>query len=82
VQVTSLASSDSYTFNIVTQIPESTVAGDYMITLKAQSDQVSSGETQLRVTASASTSWGLIGVAMVVIVIIALVMVFRKFSRR
>jgi uncharacterized membrane protein len=82
VQVTSLASSDSYTFSIVTQIPESTVAGDYMITLKAQSDQVSSGETQLRVTASASTSWGLIGVAMVVIVIIALVVVFRKFSRR
>ncbi len=82
VQVTSLASSDSYTFNIVTQIPESTVAGDYMITLKAQSDQVSSGETQLRVTASASTSWGLIGLAMVAIVIIALVVVFRKFSRR
>ncbi len=82
VQVTSLASRDSYTFNVVTQIPESTVAGDYMITLKAQSDQVSSGETQLRVTASASTSWGLIGVAMVVIVIIALVVVFRKFSRR
>jgi len=82
VQVTSLASMDSYTFNVVTQIPESTVAGDYMITLKAQSDQVSSGETQLRVTASASTSWGLIGVAMVVIVIIALVVVFRKFSRR
>jgi len=82
MQVTSLASRDSYTFNVVTQIPESTVAGDYMITLKAQSDQVSSGETQLRVTASASTSWGLIGVAMVVIVIIALVVVFRKFSRR
>ena len=58
VQVTSLASKDSYTFNVVTQIPDSTVAGDYMVTLTAQSDQVNSAETQLRVTTSASTSWG------------------------
>jgi uncharacterized membrane protein len=53
-----------------------------MITLRAQSDQVNSNDVQLRVTTSAPTSWGFIGVGVALVVIVALVVMFRRFSRR
>jgi len=82
VQVASLAPRESSTFNIMANTPADTVAGDYMITLKVLSDQVESEETQLRVTAQASTSWGFIGFGVAGVVIISLVIVFMKFKRR
>jgi uncharacterized membrane protein len=82
LKVKSVASTDSSTFTVITQIPGDTVAGDYMITLRAQSDQVNSNDVQLRVTTSAPTSWGLIGVGVALVVIVALVVMFRRFSRR
>ena len=50
--------------------------------LKVLSDQVESEETQLRVTAQASTSWGLIGFGVAGVAIVSLVIVFMKFKRR
>jgi uncharacterized membrane protein len=82
LKVNSVASTDSSTFTVITQIPGDTVAGDYMITLRAQSDQVNSNDVQLRVTTSAPTSWGLIGVGVALVVIVALIVMFRRFSRR
>jgi len=82
VQVASLAPTESSTFNIMAKTPSDTVAGDYMITLKALSDQVESEEDQLRVTAQASTSWGFIGFGVAGVVIISLIIVFMKFKRR
>lgn len=82
VQVASLAPKESSTFNIMAKTPADAVAGDYMITLKALSDQVESEEVQLRVTAQASTSWGFIGFGVAGVVIIGLIIVFMKFKRR
>ena len=82
VQVASLAPRESSTFNIMAKTPADTVAGDYIITLKALSDQVKSEETQLRVTAQASTSWGLLGFGVAGVAIVSLVIVFMKFKRR
>jgi uncharacterized membrane protein len=82
VQVASLAPRESSTFNITAKTPADTVAGDYIITLKALSDQVESEGTQLRATAQASTSWGLIGFGVAGVAIISLVTVFMKFKRR
>ena len=82
VQVASLATKESSAFSLAAKIPADTVAGDYMITLKALSDQVESEEAQLRVTAKAPTSWGLMGIGIAAVVIIGLIVVFRKFSRR
>ena len=50
--------------------------------LKVLSDQLESEETQLRVTAQASTSWGFIGFGVAGVVIISLIIVFMKFKRR
>lgn len=73
---------ESFTFTLVIEVPEDTVAGDYLITLRGLSDQVMSDSVQVRVTATTTTSWGLIGVGIAVVVIVALVLVFMKLKRR
>jgi len=81
-QVESLKPLESSTFTVVTETPADTVAGDYLIQLKGLSDQVESDEVQIRVTATAPTSWGLIGIGIAAVVIVVLIVVFKKFRRR
>ena len=73
---------ESCTFDVVVDTPEGTVSGDYMVTMLASSDQSESTQSQVRVTVSASTEWGIYGLAVAVILIAVLVLVFRKFKRR
>ena len=82
VQVDSLKPRESFSFNVVIKVPEDTVAGDYLITLTGLSDQVESDEVQVRITVTAPTSWGLIGIGLAVVMVIALVLIFMKFKRR
>ncbi|MFP3952082.1 MAG: NEW3 domain-containing protein [Candidatus Bathyarchaeia archaeon] len=81
-QTSTLTSRESVTFTITADTPVDTVAGDYLITVQAMSDQAESDEVDLRVTAQASTSWGFIGVGVVGVVIIGLVFVFWRYKRR
>jgi uncharacterized membrane protein len=81
-QVELLRPQESVTFNVLVDTPEGTVAGDYMVTLAAVSDQVSSSQTQVRTTVTTSTSWGLYGLGLAVVLIVALVLIFKKFKRR
>jgi len=82
IQVESLRPNEFFTFTLVVKTPGDTVAGDYMITLTGLSDQVRSDPVQVRVTATTPTSWGLIGVGIAVIMVVALLFVFIKFRRR
>ncbi|MBN2336376.1 carboxypeptidase regulatory-like domain-containing protein [Candidatus Bathyarchaeota archaeon] len=82
VQVNSLSPRESTTFTVVTETPSDAVAGDYLLTMKATSDQLDSDEIDLRVTAKASTSWGLIGLGVAAVAIVGAVFAFRKFKRR
>ncbi len=82
VQVGTLNPKESATFTVVVTTTDTTVSGDYMVTVTGSSDQVSSDSSQVRVTVSTSTSWGIYGVVIAVIFIIALILVFRKFKRR
>jgi len=81
-QIESLKPRESFTFTIVVETPDDTVAGDYLLTLKGLSDQVESDEVQIRVTATAPTSWGLIGIGIAAVMVVALIVVFKKFRRR
>lgn len=81
-KVSTLDPKDSYTFNVVAIPPSDTVAGDYLLSISASSDQYSSDEVQLRVTVEAPASWALVGVAVAAIAVVLLIAVFRKFSRR
>ncbi|MFB3889820.1 MAG: NEW3 domain-containing protein [Candidatus Bathyarchaeia archaeon] len=82
VQVGTLGPKESATFTVTVKTPDSTVQGDYMVTLQASSDQASSDSMQVRVTVSTSTSWGIYGVGVAVTFVVVLVLVFRKFKRR
>jgi len=65
--------------------PSKTIAGDYMTTLKFDSDPDPSSEPpklDIRVTVSTPTKWGLIGAFIVVAVIAGVVLVFRRYGRR
>ena len=82
VQVDMLAPLESFTFNVVVEAPVDTVTGDYMITLAGLSDQVDSDLVQVRFTVTTPTEWGLYGVGVAAIFIVALVVVFVKLKRR
>ena len=81
-QLASLGPKASTTFTISAETPSDTVAGDYIVTVQALSDQAESAEADLRVTANASTSWGFLGIGLAIIVVIGLAIGFTRFKRR
>ncbi|MDH5362956.1 MAG: NEW3 domain-containing protein, partial [Aigarchaeota archaeon] len=81
-QVSTLAPRESVTFTVVADTPADTVAGDYLLTVQALSDQTESEEVDLRATAKASTSWGFIGIGLAVVAVIGLIIAFTRFKRR
>lgn len=68
----------------VTITPQNgTTAGDYIVTLSARADQVTGAQTiQLRTTVETSSILGVFGIALIVLVLIGLFLVFRRYGRR
>jgi uncharacterized membrane protein len=81
-QIATLDPKQSATFNLVVETSADTVAGDYLITVQAFSDQMESDDADVRVTAKASTSWGYIGIGLALIIVIGLAFTFTRFKRR
>src|ERR1051325_4426413 len=61
--------------------PDRTIAGDYMLTLTANSPEVNK-TVDFRVTVSTPTVWGWIGFAIVALVVLGLGVVFFRLGRR
>jgi uncharacterized membrane protein len=61
--------------------PERTIAGDYMLTLTANSPETNKS-ADFRVTVSTPTIWGWIGFAIVGLVVLGLAIVFFRLGRR
>jgi uncharacterized membrane protein len=57
------------------------VAGDYGLTVTAASEGLRQ-EVDLRFQIETSTWWGFVAVAIIVVALIALALVFRRFGRR
>jgi uncharacterized membrane protein len=57
------------------------VAGDYDVTLRASSDQAEDS-IAVRTTVETSTLWGLVGLAVIAVVLLGLFLVFRRYGRR
>jgi uncharacterized membrane protein len=60
---------------------EEALVGDYSVDINAKGED-SSSSAEFRVTVKASTTWGWIGIAIIVVVIGGLTMLFRHFGRR
>ncbi len=73
---------DEQTIEVHIKPPVKTVAGDYMISLRASGKQTSAAEINIRVTVETPTIWGWVGVAIILIVVIGLIVIFMRFSRR
>jgi uncharacterized membrane protein len=67
--------------DVVIRPPKKTVAGDYLITLKADSER-GIESLELRVTVLTSTLWGWAGIGITAGVIASLVILFRRLGRR
>lgn len=67
--------------DVVINPPRRTIAGDYMVTLSGESQEVS-GSLELRVTVLTPTIWGWVGILIVLVVIAGLAVLFRQLGRR
>jgi uncharacterized membrane protein len=57
------------------------VAGDYVVTIDASSEDADD-EIAVRTTVETSTIWGIVGIALIGLVLLGLAIVFRRFGRR
>jgi len=81
-KIDSLSAIDSKTIDVNIKPPTETIAGDYQITIRTSSEQVSREEVDIRVTVETPTIWGWVGVGIIVLVIAGLAYIFMRFSRR
>jgi len=81
-KVKSLDSGLTQEVDVVIKPPSKTIAGDYMITLKAESKEYSPDSLQIRVTVLTPTIWGWVGVLIVLVVIAGVGVVFWRLGRR
>jgi len=68
--------------DVVITPPDKTIAGDYMITLRADSEKVAPDPLSIRVTVLTPTIWGWVGVLIVLAVIAGVGVVFWRLGRR
>ncbi|MBI4320370.1 MAG: hypothetical protein HY675_17920 [Chloroflexi bacterium] len=67
--------------NVTIKPSEKAIAGDYVVSISASNAQTSDRK-EFRVTVETPTTWGWVGVVIVVAVVAGLVGVFRQLSRR
>jgi len=66
---------------VITPPSGKTIAGDYMVTLRAMNENVNDS-MDVRVTAQTPSIWGWVGIIIVVVVIAGIVVLFLKLGRR
>lgn len=57
------------------------ITGDYVATLTVSNDEATSS-AEFRVSVKTKTTWGIIAIAIILLLILCLGMVFRKYGRR
>lgn len=57
------------------------IAGDYIVSFRANSDNAED-DIELRITVETPTIWGIIGIAVIVIVIVGVAFIFARLGRR
>ncbi len=62
--------------------PPKTIAGDYMISLRPSGKEATGDSVDIRVTVETPTIWGWVGVGIILLVVVGLVVIFMRFSRR
>lgn len=79
--IPTLAAGESKTVKATLSASDNAIAGDYVTTFRARTAEVSS-EAPFRVSVKTSTLWGLIGIAIILVVVGGLYYIVRKYGRR
>jgi uncharacterized membrane protein len=79
--IEAIAAGDSATVTASITAADSAIAGDYVLTVAAKSDQAS-GSMDVRTTVQISPIWGFVGLAAIGLVFVILFLVFQRFGRR
>ena len=58
------------------------LAGDYMVTLRARPDGGANTSADFRITVTTSTLWGVAGVGLIAVAVLAVALVVARFGRR
>lgn len=64
------------------QPADQAVAGDYMLTLRAQPEEGRTESAEFRITVRTSTLWGVVGIALIAVAVVVVGMAVSRFGRR
>ncbi len=81
-KIDALNALDEKTVDVNIKPPANSIAGDYMIGLRASGKEATADEMSVRVTVESPTIWGWVGVGIIFVVVLGLIGVFMRFSRR
>ncbi len=81
-EVNILEGGKSKTLEVNIKPPDKTIAGDYVVSLRATGSQATAVNIEVRVTVETPTVWGWAGVGIILVVIVGLGFVMMRFSRR
>ncbi len=76
-----LESEELIEIDVIISPPAKTIAGDYMLSFSTESEN-SNDDIELRVTVETPTIWGIVGIAIIVIVVIGIAIIFSRLGRR
>ncbi len=80
-RIDSLAPGKQLEVSAMIKPPSNTIPGDYAVTLRASTDQASQS-MDIRVTSTAPTIWGAVGLGIIGLVVVGLAVVFTMMGRR
>jgi len=80
-KIESIEAGEKIEIDVTINPPEKTIAGDYMMTFNASSEN-SNDSIELRVTVETPTIWGIVGIGIIVVVIIGVAVIFARLGRR
>jgi uncharacterized membrane protein len=78
--IDSIAPGDSFPVTATITPANDAINGDYALTFTASVTEVRAS-TDVRATVKTSAAWGLVGIAVIVIALVGLTMVFRRYGR-
>ena len=79
--IDSLAPGQTVTVPVSITPASDAVAGDYQVTLSVTGG-TATDSIQVRTTVNTSTLWGYVGIGLIALVVLALLLVFRRYGRR
>ncbi len=80
-EIDAIGAGEELEIDVIINPPEKTIAGDYMLTFKASSENCSD-EIEVRATVETPTIWGIVGIGIIVIVIVGVAIIFTRLGRR